>query len=140
MRTAVHRSVILRTGAGAVLAFAGSASALPPLTGHSDDNMSVTWSSVAFPAFNGQTDMHQHWKNQPLPGVNGKFKTYAAWDDSNWRYNEAQDRPLNNLQDGFDYGHGFMQNPTAFGFNTPPPTEPNGTPGRRNVPPAAPGL
>src|SRR5262249_21759956 len=101
----------------------------------------VTWSSVAFPMFNGQTDMHQHWKNQPLPGVAGKFKTYAAWDDANWRYNEVVGRSMNKAQDGADYGHGFMQNPAAFGITIPDPlTEPNGVPGRRPVPAGAQGL
>lgn len=138
---ALHRSVIARTSTTAILALAGSALALPPLTGHSDNNLSVTWSSVAFPAFNGQTDMHQHWKNQPLPGVNAKFKTYAAWDDSNWRYNEAMDRPYSKGLDGFDYGHGFMQNAAAFGWNTPDPIqEPGGTPGRRPAPAGSTGL
>lgn len=88
---------------------AGSAVALPPLTPHDHAGGSVTWQSVPNPAFNPNTDMHQHWKNQALPGVVDKFTTYSAWDDNQYRYNAAMDRPQTKANgDAADYGHGFM--------------------------------
>jgi hypothetical protein len=141
MATIKQRVTARGLAAASILVSAGTAMALPPLTGHGDDALSVTWTSVAFPAFNGATDMHQHWKNQNLNGVNGKFKTYAAWDDANWRYQENLDRPLAKALDGFDYGHGFMNVGAVYGYDIPnPATEPAGTPQRRPVPAAAQGL
>lgn len=118
---------------------AGAAFALPPLTPHGNGPREVTWPAVLPVGFNPATDMHQHWNADPLPGVAGKFKTYAAWDNNNWRYNTAGDaEQLKANGDAADYGHGYMETPAMYGWNQPPLGL--DTPERRPVPLAAPGL
>ena len=93
--------------------------ALPSLTAHPNGAGDITWPNPLPVGFNANTDMHQHWNTDPLPGVAGKFKTYAAWDDNNWRYNTVADQSqLKANGDAADYGHGYMANPAQYAFRS----------------------
>lgn len=102
---------VLAAGVG-LLALAGTAAALPPLTGHRNDPLAVTWTSVPFPAFDHTKHMHQHRNGKNLEEDVGRYITYASWDDNNFRYDAAADREqLLRNGNAADYGHGFMDRP-----------------------------
>lgn len=122
-------------GLSAIVAVVGSAApafAIPTNPDPLHSAAATPWSSVPIGVLNQATDAHQHWNTDNLNGVNGKFKTYAAWDDNVYRYNSVADRKLTKAQDGADYGHGFMQNAATYGFSPG-----NGLPNNPAVPAVA---
>ncbi len=75
------------------------------------------WASVAVNVLVPGTEAHQHRDAQNLFNVNGRYKTYAVWDDRAYRYNAMADRPLSKALDMQDYGHGFINRPPRYRFD-----------------------
>jgi hypothetical protein len=126
----------IRAAALAAAFLPSVALALPSLTPHDDTTAgNITWQNPVV-GFNPNIDAHQHWKNQNLFNTPRLFKTYAAWDNTQYRYNAATDKSqLRANGDAADYGHGFMDptTPALYYFRT------NGVAGVSDAPTPPPG-
>lgn len=61
-------------------------------------------------AVNRDLVQHQHRTADNLRFVNPHYKTYSAWDNSNYRYSAVGNARL------ADFGHGFMERPVKYKF------------------------
>lgn len=120
---AIRYSMLAIINLGGFLVFSSSALAIPSLTPHPHSNpdttnQDTTWINPTQPAEqipdpdpdNPNQKMHQHRDRDSLTD-NDKYVGYAVWDDRKFRYADADNDKINDIQ---EFGHGFMEIPARY--------------------------